>query len=244
MSAMTKDRKVLNTNSNIYTIVYSAIIVVIVAFLLAFISSYLKPAQDVNVALDKKRQILAALNLRDLTDNEVAEQYKNIVESDDIINADNQIVKKGTKGGEDAGFRLNSSDFKAGRLALFVCKINNETKYVIPVYGMGLWGPISGYIAIDYDKNTVFGAYFTHESETAGLGAEIKDNIEWQKQFIGKKLTKAGVNGIALSVLKKNDVKDKTTQCDGVTGATLTSNGVDMMLKDCLGKYISFLNDK
>lgn len=241
---MTKDRKVLNTNSNIYTIVYSAIIVVIVAFLLAFISSYLKPAQDVNVALDKKRQILAALNLRDLTDNEIAEQYKNIVESDDIINADNQIVKKGTKGGEDAGFRLNSSDFKAGRLALFVCKINNETKYVIPVYGMGLWGPISGYIAIDYDKNTVFGAYFTHESETAGLGAEIKDNIEWQKQFIGKKLTKAGVNGIALSVLKKNDVKDKTTQCDGVTGATLTSNGVDMMLKDCLGKYISFLNDK
>lgn len=241
---MTKDRKVLNTNSNIYTIVYSAIIVVIVAFLLAFISSYLKPAQDVNVALDKKRQILAALNLRDLTDNEVAEQYKNIVESDDIINADNQIVKKGTKGGEDAGFRLNSSDFKAGRLALFVCKINNETKYVIPVYGMGLWGHISGYIAIDYDKNTVFGAYFTHESETAGLGAEIKDNIEWQKQFIGKKLTKAGVNGIALSVLKKNDVKDKTTQCDGVTGATLTSNGVDMMLKDCLGKYISFLNDK
>ncbi len=241
---MTKDRKVLNTNSNIYTIVYSAIIVVIVAFLLAFISSYLKPAQDVNVALDKKRQILAALNLRDLTDNEVAEQYKNIVESDDIINADNQIVKKGTKGGEDAGFRLNSSDFKAGRLALFVCKINNETKYVIPVYGMGLWGPISGYIAIDYDKNTVFGAYFTHESETAGLGAEIKDNIEWQKQFIGKKLTKAGVNGIALSVLKENDVKDKTTQCDGVTGATLTSNGVDMMLKDCLGKYISFLNDK
>lgn len=244
MSAMTKDRKVLNTNSNIYTIVYSAIIVVIVAFLLAFISSYLKPAQDVNVALDKKRQILAALNLRDLTDNEVAEQYKNIVESDDIINADNQIVKKGTKGGEDAGFKLNSSDFKAGRLALFVCKINNETKYVIPVYGMGLWGPISGYIAIDYDKNTVFGAYFTHESETAGLGAEIKDNIEWQKQFIGKKLTKAGVNGIALSVLKENDVKDKTTQCDGVTGATLTSNGVDMMLKDCLGKYISFLNDK
>lgn len=241
---MTKDRKVLNTNSNIYTIVYSAIIVVIVAFLLAFISSYLKPAQDVNVALDKKRQILAALNLRDLTDNEVAEQYKNIVESDDIINADNQIVKKGTKGGEDAGFRLNSSDFKAGRLALFVCKINNETKYVIPVYGMGLWGPISGYIAIDYDKNTVFGAYFTHESETAGLGAEIKDNIEWQKQFIGKNLTKAGVNGIALSVLKENDVKDKTTQCDGVTGATLTSNGVDMMLKDCLGKYISFLNDK
>lgn len=187
---MAKDKKILNTNSNIYTIVYSAIIVVVVAFLLAFISSYLKPAQDVNVALDKKKQILAALNIRGLSDNEVAEQYKSIVESDDVINSDNQILTKGTKGGEQAGFKLNSADFKAGRLALYVCKINNETKYVIPVYGMGLWGPISGYIAIDYDKNTVFGAYFTHESETAGLGAEIKDNIEWQKQFIGKKTYK------------------------------------------------------
>lgn len=187
---MAKDKKILNTNSNIYTIVYSAIIVVVVAFLLAFISSYLKPAQDVNVALDKKKQILAALNIRGLSDNEVAEQYKSIVESDDVINSDNQILTKGTKGGEQAGFKLNSADFKAGRLALYVCKINNETKYVIPVYGMGLWGPISGYIAIDYDKNTVFGAYFTHESETAGLGAEIKDNIEWQKQFIGKNLQK------------------------------------------------------
>jgi Na+-transporting NADH:ubiquinone oxidoreductase subunit C len=150
---MAKDKKILNTNSNIYTIVYSAIIVVVVAFLLAFISSYLKPAQDVNVALDKKKQILAALNIRGLSDNEVAEQYKSIVESDDVINSDNQILTKGTKGGEQAGFKLNSADFKAGRLALYVCKINNETKYVIPVYGMGLWGPISGYIAIDYDKN-------------------------------------------------------------------------------------------
>lgn len=207
---MTKDKKILNTNSNIYTIVYSAIIVVVVAFLLAFISSYLKPAQDVNVALDKKKQILAALNIRGLSDNEVAEQYKSIVESDDVINSDNQILTKGTKGGELVGFKLNSADFKAGRLALYVCKINNETKYVIPVYGMGLWGPISGYIAIDYDKNTVFGAYFTHESETAGLGAEIKDNIEWQKQFIGKKLTKDGVSGIALSVVKRMTLKTNT----------------------------------
>lgn len=94
---MAKDKKILNTNSNIYTIVYSAIIVVVVAFLLAFISSYLKPAQDVNVALDKKKQILAALNIRGLSDNEVAEQYKSIVESDDVINSDNQILTKEQK---------------------------------------------------------------------------------------------------------------------------------------------------
>ena len=136
------------------------------------------------------------------------------------------------------------ADYKAGKLAIFVCKVNGETKYVMPVYGMGLWGPIWGYIAVNADKTTVFGAYFNHDSETAGLGAEIKDNTAWQEQFRGKKIFKNGSADVALSVLKKSDVKDPTTQCDAVTGATLTSNGVSAMLKDCLSKYKTFLNEK
>ena len=55
------------------------------------------------------------------------------------------------EGGEESGFKLNSADYKAGKLALFVCKVNGETKYVMPVYGMGLWGPIWGYIAVNAD---------------------------------------------------------------------------------------------
>ena len=231
----------LNTNSNIYTIVYSAIIVVIVAFVLAFVASALKPTQDVNVALDKKKQILAALNIRGISDDKVAEIYTQTVRRDDILDSNGNTKKEGTRGGEAAGFKLNSADFKAGDLALYVCDIDGKTKYVIPVYGMGLWGPISGYISLDDDLNTVYGAYFTHESETAGLGAEIKDNEEWQKQFSGKKIMKPGEETIALQVVKANDVKDKTVQCDGVTGATLTSDGVSNMLRDCLGKYIAFL---
>ena len=153
-------------------------------------------------------------------------------------------MTKGTQGGEAAGFKLNSADYKAGRLALYVCNVNGETKYVIPVYGMGLWGPISGYIAIGSDKNTVYGAYFTHESETAGLGAEIKDNVAWQEQFKGKKITLPEHEGIALEVVKKSEVTNPSVQCDAVTGATLTTDGVSRMLQDCLGKYIKFLNDK
>ena len=240
----TNKKKTLNTNSNSYTIIYSVVIVVIVAFLLAFVSSYLKPAQDTNVALDKKCQILAALNIRDLNKDETASRYHDIVVSDDIIDADNNIVKKGTQGGEQAGFALGSADYKAGKLALYICNIDGETKYVIPVYGMGLWGPISGYIAINKDKNTVYGAYFTHDSETAGLGAEIKDSRKWQEQFKGKTLTKPGQEGIALAVVKKSNVKDPAVECDAVTGATLTCDGVSLMLKDCLGQYIKFLNDK
>ena len=233
-----------NTNGNTYTIVYSAIIVIIVAFLMAFVFQALKPAQDVNVALDKKKQILAALNIRDLSDNQASEEYVKDITADDIIDATGKTVAKGSEGGEKNGFKLNSADYKAGKLALFVCKINGETKYVMPVFGMGLWGPIWGYIAVNADKTTVFGTYFNHESETAGLGAEIKDNIAWQEQFKGKKIFKNGSDDVALSVLKKSDVKDPTTQCDGITGATLTSNGVSAMLKDCLSKYKTFLNDK
>ena len=237
-------KKRLNTNSNTYTIIYSSIIVVVVAFLMAFVFQALKPAQDANVALDKKKQILAALNIRDLTDEQAAAEYAKDITADKIIDATGKTVSKGSEGGEESGFKLNSADYKAGKLALFVCKVNGETKYVMPVYGMGLWGPIWGYIAVNADKTTVFGAYFNHESETAGLGAEIKDNAAWQEQFKGNKIFKNGSDNVALSVLKKSDVKDPTTQCDGVTGATLTSNGVSAMLKDCLSKYKTFLNDK
>ena len=233
------NKKGLNTNSNSYTIIYSIIIVVLVAFLLAFVFQALKPMQDANVALDKKKQILNSLNIRDLNNEEAAAKYQEVVLADEIIDEQGNVLEKGEQGGENYGFKLNSADFKNGKLALFVCKVDGQTKYVIPVYGMGLWGAINGYIAINADKSTVFGTYFDHESETAGLGAEIKDNRAWQNQFQGKKLFAQDPQKIALAVSKK--VEDPSTQVDGITGATLTSNGVTEMLQTCLGAYMNFL---
>lgn len=233
------NKKGLNTNSNSYTIIYSIIIVVLVAFLLAFVFQALKPMQDANVALDKKKQILNSLNIRDLNNEDAAAKYQEVVLADEIIDDQGNVLEKGEQGGENNGFKLNSADFKNGKLALFVCKVDGQTKYVIPVYGMGLWGAINGYIAINADKSTVFGTYFDHDSETAGLGAEIKDNRAWQNQFQGKKLFAQDPNKIALAVSKK--VEDPSTQVDGITGATLTSNGVTEMLQTCLGAYMNFL---
>ena len=233
----------MKTNSNSYTIIYSAVIVVIVAFLLAFVFQALKPMQDANVALDKKKQILNSLNIRDLSNEEADAKYKEVVIADEVIDEKGKIVEAGTQGGEKAGFKLESKDYKADKLALYICKVNGSRKYVIPVYGMGLWGPISGYIALNEDKATVYGAYFNHESETAGLGAEIKDNVAWQEKFQGKKVFTSGDDKtIALGVEK--NVTDPATQVDAVTGATLTSNGVRDMLHEALGKYLTFLNDK
>ena len=199
--------------------------------------------QDANVALDKKKQILNSLNIRDLNDAQADAKYKEVVVADRVIDEKGKMLLPGTTGGEDAGFKLESKDYKEGKLALYICRVNGETKYVIPVYGMGLWGPISGYIALNADKSTIYGVYFNHESETAGLGAEIKDNKAWQEKFQGKKLFKNGDDkAIALSVEKK--VEDPTTQVDAVTGATLTSNGVRDMLHEALGKYLVFINQK
>ena len=231
----------MNTNKNSYIIIYSAVLVIVVAFLLAYIFQALKPMQDVNVALDKKKQILAALNIRELGDVESAEKYKEVVKADMIVDANALVVEAGEQGGENAAFKLNSADYKAGKLAVYDCEVDGKKKYVIPVYGMGLWGPIWGYIALDDDKNTVFGAYFNHDSETAGLGAEIKDSKAWQDQFIGKKIFSADGQKIAIAVKKKSDVKNPASECDAVTGATLTSDGVSLMLQDCFAKYVSFL---
>ena len=194
----------LNTNSNAYIIIYSTILVVVVAFLLAFVYQALKPMQDANVALDIKKQILYSLNIRDLDGAEAEAKYAEVV--------------KDTM--EMAGQKI------------LMAEINDEPIMIFEMKGMGLWGGISGYISIHGDETpTVYGAYFNHESETAGLGAEIKDSQEWQEKFIGKKVFVNPEDGseVALSVVKK--VEDPTTQVDCVTGATLTSNGVNDMIK-------------
>jgi Na+-transporting NADH:ubiquinone oxidoreductase subunit C len=231
-------KKGLNTNSNTYTIIYSVIIVVVVAFLLAFVSKGLEEKQNENVALDKKKQILYSLNIRGLKDQEATNKYNEVVLKDNIIDEEGNIVEQGEKGGINKGFRLNSADTKAGRLAIFECNIDGKKKFVVPVYGMGLWGPISGYISINEDGKTIYGAYFNHESETAGLGAEIKDNEDWQKSFKDKLIFDEEGKNVILSVNKKVD--NPKSQVDAITGATLTSDGVSLMLQDGLKQYSKF----
>ena len=189
----------LNTNSNAYIILYSTILVIVVAFLLAFVYQALKPMQDANVALDVKKQILYSLNIRDLDGAEAEAKYAEVVKEEKDV--------EGQK--------------------VYECTVNGKDIVVASLKGMGLWGGISGYVSID-NEGKVFGAYFNHESETAGLGAEIKDSQAWQEKFIGKKIFGEDGN-VVLSVVKKVD--DPETQVDCVTGATLTSNGVDAMLK-------------
>ena len=222
----------MNTNSNSYTIIYASVMVVIVAFLLAFVSSSLKDIQNKNQELDTKKQILSALNIRDVKDADA--EYNKYVKGDMLMNVDGTLT-------ENTGEFATNYEKEAKeqqRLHVFVCEVDGQTKYVVPVYGAGLWGAIWGYIALNEDKDTVYGTYFSHASETPGLGAEIATE-HFQNEFVGKKTLEDG--SIALGVVKNGKVEKPEYQVDGISGGTITSVGVDAMLKACLSSYMSFL---
>ena len=223
----------MNTNSNGYTIGYASVMVIIVAFLLAFVASSLKERQDNNVKLDKMKQILSSLNISadELKDAESA--YAKYVTADQILNLNGAVVSS------NGGFDIESKKID-DQLPLYVCNVNGETKYVAPLYGAGLWGPIWGYISFNADKKTVYGTYFSHEGETPGLGAEITTE-KFQSSFEGKQLQEGG--NVKISVVKNGKVSNDAYEVDGISGGTITSKGVDAMLHACLSKYAKFFNE-
>ena len=224
----------MNTNSNSYTIIYAAIMVVIVAFLLAFVSSSLKEIQYKNVEQDTKKQILSAINVTDVKDAEA--EFAKYEVKDMLMNAD------GTLAPYTDAFQVSyKGEIAEKRFHVFECKVDGATKYILPIYGAGLWGPIWGYVALNEDKDTVYGVYFSHAGETPGLGAEIA-TPKFQAQFAGKKVTENGA--IGLTVAKNGKVTKPEYEVDGISGGTITSQGVDAMLKDCLKEYNPFLSNK
>ena len=134
-------------------------------------------------------------------------------------------------------------DSPANGLPLYVATIDGETKYVLKLHGAGLWGGIGGYLALDADKNTIFGINFNHESETPGLGAEIV-TAKFRNQFNGKHIRNAEGKICSVAVLKTGKTAENgQEQVDAISGATITSTGVSDMLVNNLAEYAEFLND-
>ena len=207
------EKKGLDTNSNVYTIVYAAIIVVIVAVLLALVSQVLSPRQEANKLLDTQKQILVALN-QDYSTTDPAALYLSLV--NDTIDVNGAPV--------------------------YVANIEGETKYVLKLHGAGLWGGIGGFLALDADKNTIYGINFNHESETPGLGAEIVTE-KFRSQFPGKHIKNAAGEVVSVAVLKAGKIAEGQEQVDALSGATITCDGVTTMLATNLAEYAEFLGE-
>ena len=224
-------KKGLNTNSDFYAIIYAAIVVVIVAFMLAGVSSALKPMQDENIKLDKMKQILSSLHIKDVKDAKA--EYEKVVKRDAVVNAAGKEVKA------EGGFDVPNDAITADNLPIYVCEVNGEEKYVIPMTGQGLWGGIWGYMAVNSDGNTIYGAYFSHASETPGLGAEIASE-KFTSLFKGKSL----FSGNEVLKTVKGRLKNEAVEVNSISGATITCNGVSAMLEKCLNNYKNYLAGK
>ena len=117
--------------------------------------------------------------------------------------------------------------------------VEGKTVYIIPMSGAGLWGSIWGYLAVNDDGSTIYGADFDHAGETPGLGAEIADRA-FGIQFAGKEIIKDG-NFLSIAVVKPGQTDLHRDYVDGISGGTITSKGVDNMLLNSVGEYKSFL---
>ena len=230
----------MNKNSNTYQILYAAVMVLLVGSLLALIYMALKPKQNENIANDTRKQILSALHIAAPSDSQVKETYEKYIVQDLLVDSEGNVVDSAQNVAFDVDMKKNVK-LADRQLPVMKCKMDDGSiKYVLPMYGAGLWGPIWGYVAVNDDGNTIYGANFSHEGETPGLGARIADK-DFQDEFVDKHLFQEGeYKGVV--VLKKG-LKSTTGAevVDALTGATITSLGVSAMLEDCLAPYKAFL---
>ncbi len=229
----------MNVNSNAYTYTFATVMVVLVAVLLSGASLGLKSKQASNISQEKKQSILASIGIevdRSESDAAFGEYIKQSL-----------TLQGGTVVSEDASAAFDidmAAAIKAGNMdrsvPLYVAEKEGDTYYIIPMRGKGLWGPVWGYLALESDGNTVVGATFDHKSETPGLGAEITTPM-FTEQFPGKKISEAGMFK-SISVVKAGTSAGDYA-VDGISGGTITSNGVNDMLSDCLAPYAEYFKN-
>ena len=226
----------IDKNSNAYTFGFAILMVIVVGSLLAIASQGLKTRQDKNATDKKMMSILSAINI-DATRENAKELYnKYVIDSKIIAGKDlsaeafNVDIKK--------EFRNKNITITDRNYPLYICEKDGDKYYIIPVIGTGLWGPIWGFVALESDYNTIYGATFDHKTETPGLGADIKEDF-FEKQFAGKKIFKDG-KYVSVDVMKGGAPAGNEHGVDAITGGTITSVGVANMLQNKLEVYAKY----
>lgn len=231
--------------SNTYIFVFSLVMVTIVAVLLSFVAMQLKPLQEMNVQIEKKQDVLKSVGkaekARDVDDKNayINEEFGKFITESYVVDFNGERVE------EDA-FEVMLA--LAGEIKkphedrsypVFVYSENGgPKKYVLPVRGKGLWGPIWGYIALEEDLNTIAGAVFDHKGETPGLGSEI--NTGWfQEPFTGLTIYDENGKFISIEVAKGGADPSSNHQVDAISGGTITSKALEDMMFDCLSGYVA-----
>lgn len=231
----------MNRQGNVYTVIYSVVLVLVVGVVLSLVYQALRPTQEENIANDTKKQILAAARIIPEKGESVSSLYETHIVDSYIINSEGERIDESTPAfsvNVAAQVKLPEAERK---LPVYECKTSDGIKYILPVYGAGLWGPIWGYIAFNDNGRSIYGAYFAHQGETPGLGAEI-EKPAFSSQFDGKKIFNAEGDFTPILVVKAGQAPAGAEFVNAVSGGTITSQGVQKMLANSLEPYSAFLN--
>ncbi len=256
----------INKEGSVYTFSFAAIMVIVTGAALAMVSMGLKPDIKKNEADKKMMDIMSSISV-DSERSNAAELFNTIVTERIVLNAKGDVIRNAT--GEvvatdkDDPFNVdvkkeykkmvskivqankNDKPVLLEKVAeqdvnypLFKCENEGKTFYVVPMVGTGLWGPIWGYVALNEDMKTVYGASFDHKTETPGLGAEIKEDF-FEVNFAGQSIYKED-EYVSISVVKAGKAGDSKHAVDGITGGTITSNGVGEMVYRTMAIYDNY----
>ena len=230
----------MNRNGNTYTVLYAAIMVILVAAILASVSMALKPKQVRNKEIEKKQSILSSVNIESTT-LDAEKLFSEKITKEYLVNVSGE-----EENGDAFDIDMKKEHAKSKdqmQLPVFECQTENGLKYIFALRGTGLWGPIWGYISLNEDMNTIYGAYFDHEGETPGLGAEIATPA-FEDQFVGKKLFDESGKLTSIFVAKVGQEAPLEHKVDAISGGTITSKGLQKMLLDEFTNYQNFLKRK
>ena len=239
--------------SNTYIIVYSAVLTIILGLLLSGSAQVLGPWQQEAIALDKKKQILGAVisaeEIAAMTPEEVDTFYSSRISSTVVDITGKEITTKGIRADkvEIAKDYKKTAEERAYPVFIYHAEGKPEQveSYIFPMYGAGLWDAIWGYLALDTDLNTIKGITLAHAAETPGLGARITE-AKVQERYVGKKIFDES-GALVTVMMQKGENKDYTSdphKVDGMSGATITGDGVNNMLKAYMGCYEAYIKSK
>jgi Na+-transporting NADH:ubiquinone oxidoreductase subunit C len=231
--------------SNTYIFMFSLIMVTAVAILLSFVAVKLKPMQQMNVEAEQKEDILKSVGQAEepeKTDDKnafIAELFQRYISETYVVDYSGDMVETDAF---EIALNMKEQVDKAPEDRYYPVFVFSDPsggrEYIVPVRGKGLWGPIWGYVAFGQDLNTISGAVFDHQGETPGLGAEI--NTEWfQERFVGKTIFNEQGEFVSIDVVKGGAPEDAPHSVDAISGGTITSNGLEEMLNDCLAGYVN-----
>lgn len=243
----------IDKNSNGFTFGFAIVMVVVVGAILAIAAMALKTPQTENIKREKMKDILAAIQV-EVSMDEAPEAFDKYVKTRLVLDYNGNVVEEST-GPIDPTMKKDAfnvdikKEFKSidnaeeRNYPLFLCEKDGKTFYVLPLVGKGLWGPIWGYLSLQDDYKTIYGASFDHKTETPGLGAEIKEDF-FEKQFTGEEIKGASGNFTPIMVVKGTSDESNKHAVDGITGGTITSVGVQEMLNRTLEVYNTYFSTK